>query len=723
MDLKVSKWTSNGKFSSKDIIDDFKTMESFNTKAEEQEQYRVIGENSRIINEDNRKTNETSRISKESTRVTNESNRLSEENIRISNEDLRKTEESKRVLNENNRIAKETERNDNENSRILNEQTRASNEQSRVTSESNRVSEFNQIKTEFSTYQGIINEINNEITDNTVKTITENSDTISMSDAVDGMMNIEIGGLTLKNELTYNPDTWAEWEKSTGVVGNSSGLSITYSDDINEGTHIPTLLKPSTKYGILQNVTVNTLNTSIVRISEHTTGTNPVICNAGQTGNFKTVITTQSVITNNVFGYSAPKADGGLMVKIKDIRIYELPAGSEIENDFNTLSADELAVKYPWHSGISSVGEAEDNKIEVLSKGKNLFNGENMLSNFYHSFGVSTKPVWDGKGIKRATSGEAVWKLDLKLKPNTKYNLLKSQTTDVQIGIGISSVTSYTTGNDGMLQLILYYSSSSTQDSYISNIQLEEGTTATPYEPYREDKINILTTEPLRGLPNGVRDIASGDIVERKVGKVVLDGSGVWEKAVEGDNVNGISMYINSNEFGAKQSRYHAISDKFNTIGAYTPSSLDFAYINDVGGLVINIPNSKTGILEADSDETKTQKFKQYLQANPTTVYYELAEPVIEKLPQPLTLQSFANGTLQVNSSIPPYLTVKYPTNISSRISTIEEINNTMLDSLGGAWRTLLILADKELAMKSIQPLTTTDDISKKVNNILEVWK
>ena len=37
--------------------------------------------------------------------------------------------------------------------------------------------------------------------------------------------------------------------------------------------------------------------------------------------------------------------------ELKDFRIFELPVGSQIEQDFESMSVDELAVKYPYIKG------------------------------------------------------------------------------------------------------------------------------------------------------------------------------------------------------------------------------------------------------------------------------------------------------------------------------------------------------------------------------------
>ena len=150
----------------------------------------------------------------------------------------------------------------------------------------------------------------------------------------------------LKNELVYNPGTWAEWTK-TNAVGDSSGLELTVFNELTDA-YILTNLKANTKYGILLNVVLNELTfTFITELGAFQV--NQLLVPAGATGNKKVVLTTLSNITNNRFYIkrseleSAPKK-----IKLKDISVFELPAGSEIEADFTNLTADQLAVKYPW---------------------------------------------------------------------------------------------------------------------------------------------------------------------------------------------------------------------------------------------------------------------------------------------------------------------------------------------------------------------------------------
>lgn len=66
--------------------------------------------------------------------------------------------------------------------------------------------------------------------------------------------------------------------------------------------------------------------------------------------------------------------------------------------------------------------------------------------------------------------------------------------------------------------------------------------------------------------------------------------------------------------------------------------------------------------------------FKQWLQANPTTVYYELAEPVITELPAPY-LRIFKDGHLTFNTLVAPESTHMVQLNKSAQIErSIREV-------------------------------------------------
>ena len=167
---------------------------------------------------------------------------------------------------------------------------------------------------------------------------------------------------------------------------------------------------------------------------------------------------------------------------------------------------------------LMSVGQDDEDghKIEISSRNKNLL-PLSPVSTDDEGYGDKQYADWD----------------NVKLKPNTKYTLsytgkATNYTNNVMWGIWVreqktnktipgehiisSAMTdislSFTTTNEKYYKLTLAPNNGDTTGSYLfkpDTVILEEGE-RTSYVPYAENKKEILLNEPLRGLPNGVKD-------------------------------------------------------------------------------------------------------------------------------------------------------------------------------------------------------------------------
>lgn len=155
-----------------------------------------------------------------------------------------------------------------------------------------------------------------------------------------------------KSEVPYNPTTWNEWtgSKTSGAVADSTGVTITGDGAIAQFfTSSVTNIKASTNYGILFNVPnsniVNRLYFGTVAYSEPFAGRSlsPVV------GNNKVIFASQASFGANQIKLYLPIEAVGKSIKLKDIRIFELPTGSQIEADFTNLTADQLSAKYTFN--------------------------------------------------------------------------------------------------------------------------------------------------------------------------------------------------------------------------------------------------------------------------------------------------------------------------------------------------------------------------------------
>ena len=202
----------------------------------------------------------------------------------------------------------------------------------------------------------------------------------------------------------------------------------------------------------------------------------------------------------------------------------------------------------------------------------------------------------------------------------------------------------------------------------------------------RTDTLSIITDEPLRGLPNGVRDTVKMDgSVVRRIGKAVLDGSenggstGSMDTACEVNNHLYI-MYMSSVYSGHYDS---ILADKLPTSTALWSKDVEGIMIGTGGGdaVRLKISNTKTGVTPTDTNETIASKIQTWLKANPITIYYELATPVIEPPKRPLILQGFEKGSILTTSGpTSPYLTINYASSLKARVQTLEK-SVDLLDS------------------------------------------
>lgn len=209
----------------------------------------------------------------------------------------------------------------------------------------------------------------------------------------------------------------------------------------------------------------------------------------------------------------------------------------------------------------------------------------------------------------------------------------------------------------------------------IKNIQVEQGTTPTPYTPYVEDTKTYYLSEPLRSLPNGTKDEIVGSQEIRRVGKRVLNGNEGWFGSTEQSNTFRIAVPF------PQKSGTHPICDKI-LVRSPQMAHGDYEYLYMTSThLFINYNSTKVGIVLTDENSVKVEKCINYLKANPVTLYYELVTPIVTELGEHLALQTFAETThITSDNYMLPVQKCKVPTNVPKLlVATMEE--NTRLKS------------------------------------------
>ena len=176
------------------------------------------------------------------------------------------------------------------------------------------------------------------------------------------------------------------------------------------------------------------------------------------------------------------------------------------------------------------------------------------------------------------------------------------------------------------------------------------------YEPYQSVSSLFQLDQPLRSLPNGVKDelvIENGRAkIIKRVGTVVLDGS---EDTWRIDTINGINNFIINNkinDINYKRNVINYISNYFKGIknaDRYKEGTF--------------FTNSNKSLIFSNTNCNSIDEFKTWLSTHNTQVDYELAEPYTEKIGEIDTLSTFKGvNNVSLDTNIQTNMTITYPT-------------------------------------------------------------
>lgn len=460
---------------------------------------------------------------------------------------------------------------------------------------------------------------------------------------------------------------------------------LVYPSNLNGANHVVDicfLCKPNTTYSIIfEGENIDSNNSLTYGIIDLDSG-QPIIRNDISSNN-RQVLIFNSTHSNFIFRIHGNNGATNSNRTIKNIMI--------LEGDHTQTPLEEL----PFIEGIESVGESEltddGYKISGKSVGKNLLK----INNYSVTFNEDVQNVG---GLS-----ESVIEKFIKIKPNTQYTIsydnlkippsvdrFKMLTTSEIIDNAPghnhlylnsireihSDVMTFTTeSNENYITLTTgNWVPNSLENGYIfsvENVMLEESSTTTPYEPYQESTYEYILDEPLRSLPDGVCDtidLATG-VLTRRVGKAVLDGSYTYYVTATGTNTIKIQTASKHKEDFKCRPSSRAFCDTF----PYMYGSDDIEHFRPDGGTPFanfTFWINKTRLSSPDIDG-----FKEWIRANPTTVYYKLKEPTIHQLDQN-RIYSFKNTThITSDNLIAPRITTNILTNSNALISHLKGEN------------------------------------------------
>ena len=325
-----------------------------------------------------------------------------------------------------------------------------------------------------------------------------------------------------------------------------------------------------------------------------------------------------------------------------------------------------------------------DGTVETINvHGKNLFD-------------VSNNPVEQGNIA--STSGRDVASATrcrtdgyISVKPNTTYTLTASidgyagntsggvfvyqynEDASTWVGSSWRRPTGYTfTTNSTTVKIRILFgisSSATIVPSDVSKIQLEEGSTATDYEPYYNG--GTATAEMLLRLDGAVdeQEILSGSIT-RKIGYRVFDGS----ESFGVSNAYGRALYINgaSSAWGASKSK-DVLCQYF--LGTSSPSSNmpEFTcFFNSTGHFYFRTSEAAV--------DFKAWLASLYAAGTPLVVFFVRATPTTESVAgQPLQVQA-GDNYLEITQASLTELELEAQYNAAVSL-TIQEVQDANLDN------------------------------------------
>ena len=263
-------------------------------------------------------------------------------------------------------------------------------------------------------------------------------------------------------------------------------------------------------------------------------------------------------------------------------------------------------------SEIKSVGDregTEEKSVEVVARGKNLFSlGIDLDLAGYNEFELNLKQGNYTLSVEEINStteiGYNLWGF-VYVDKTTTSTLLDFDKKKVSFTLekDVSNIRIYSSSD---------YTSSQGKTIKIKKAQIEYGSTASAYEPYKEERTKIILPQNLKGIGESCDILLPNGIIEKKYGYLKISENILVEEVENyeyfrillGDNKKGASVLFLSNLFDKNDERDARIAS----------NSSHFWIFYSTGNY--------TQFADMTADE-----FKQWLIDNNFYIIYELAEP------------------------------------------------------------------------------------------------
>lgn len=348
--------------------------------------------------------------------------------------------------------------------------------------------------------------------------------------------------------------------------------------------------------------------------------------------------------------------------------------------------------------------------VKLEAAGKNLFN----INQAFHKLNSTMTYVVSGNKIR--IEGEWYVSCTINVDKNSEYTLSLNankwadlsqvvEVYDEELHVKLGAVsakpnmkTLFNSGDNRVLNIVLFSGNGSVGVIEYSNIQIEKGTTKTEYEPYHHQITWIPLREPLRAIKTDYN--VFGDIVDKNgnVTKKIQEmktselttAENYWAADASGINAKSsdikFAYYKMDNDYRPVDGRTDipclCNKLKYSKVGI-TPT-VESIWHTQV--IAFQIKNTRTGLSDAETDRAViTQAIRDYITTNDYTVYYLLNENDFSNYQIPAvyieTYEPITNVRC-MNEVKPSTMGLDYKLAISSLIKRLEALETTAVQEV-----------------------------------------
>ena len=307
----------------------------------------------------------------------------------------------------------------------------------------------------------------------------------------------------------------------------------------------------------------------------------------------------------------------------------------------------------PYFEGMKSVGECEDNKIEIVSQ---LFDGLFEDGTYDYNTGLPMSYYNESRNATKYIS----------IQPNSKYVI--NSVSNIMIWFYDNNKDFlHCVNNTNHMNNIEYigdnsYVFTTPSNAYYINFRIHniDKNNNIRIQPYQVSELNtkeISLSEPLRALPNGVKDkvvkIGGKWYVERNCGEERVSDTWKWVQSSATEDY----YYYVDDRFKFSEHQINVLCDKLKS--ATTSQANDKNFYTSNNDYVALGLYSGMGVVAIDlNPNTLVNKtlegFKEYIRNNKINIIYPLQTPIYEELPIDPTLNTYNDTThISNNSTIP----------------------------------------------------------------------